>query len=393
VNLVWLSADPVVEGALGVTDRIEGARYFARRGDRVLMVTGGANDDRPCDGVPTRIVPARYVPFIAWLTLWPRVLRALQDLPFRADAVISDFGLLPPAMRWRRTLAPASRPAVVLDVRSHPVEAGALRLAAQRARFAMTLRTYGHAADAVTTIGPELRNHVARLAGIPVEPIGIWTSGCAWCDRAPDVSGDDPLPADLRGRFVVLYHGMITAGRGLADAIRGVAIAGRSAPDLTLVLLGDGGARRELERLVARLGATGHIRFLDPVPHDRVPAFLRTADVGLAPWPPSWDMQANRPLKLTEYLCSGLPVVMTDITPHRIVPHDASFAFWAGDGTPEAFASAILSARAVGPELRGRGRLAAAWAAPRLGWSRQFEILEDTVHRCLARRGSDAIRR
>jgi hypothetical protein len=140
VNLVWLSADPVVEGALGVTDRIEGARYFARRGDRVLMVTGGANDDRPCDGVPTRIVPARYVPFIAWLTLWPRVLQALQDLPFRADAVIYDFGLLPPAMRWRRTLAPASRPAVVLDVRSHPVEAGALRLAAQRARFAMTLR-------------------------------------------------------------------------------------------------------------------------------------------------------------------------------------------------------------------------------------------------------------
>jgi glycosyltransferase involved in cell wall biosynthesis len=161
--------------------------------------------------------------------------------------------------------------------------------------------------------------------------------------------------------------------------MRGVDIARRTAPDLAFVLLGDGGAREDLRSLVVELGLRDVVRFIDPVPQDRVPDFLRSATVGLAPWPPSWDMQANRPLKLTEYLCMGLPVVLTDVTPHRIVPADAPFAFWAGDGGPQAFADAILEAYAARDDLPALGRTAAAWAAPRLGWAEQFAVLEGAI--------------
>jgi glycosyltransferase involved in cell wall biosynthesis len=158
-----------------------------------------------------------------------------------------------------------------------------------------------------------------------------------------------------------------------------VAIAAPDVPDLRFVLLGDGGARRDLESLTAQLGLSDRVRFVDPVPNDQVPAFIRASDVGLAPWPPSWDMQANRPLKLTEYLCLGLPVVLTDITPHRIVPTDAPFAFWAGAGTPEDFATAIRGAHARRERLPGLGDTAARWARPRLGWSDQFDVLEAAI--------------
>ena len=114
-----------------------------------------------------------------------------------------------------------------------------------------------------------------------------------------------------------------------------------------------------------------------------MPDFLRSATVGLAPWPPSWDMQVNRPLKLTEYLCLGLPVVLTDITPHQIVPTDAPFAFWAGDGTPQAFADGVLEAHAAADTLPSLGRMAASWAAPRLGWSEQFATLEGAIDACM----------
>ncbi len=385
MNLVWVSADPVVRGSLGVTDRIEGPRHFIRRGHDVLLITGGRPEDRPFADIPTRIVPATYVPLVTWVTLWPGVMAALRDMTEPVDAVVSDFGLLPPVMRWakeRRAAAGDRGPAVILDVRSHPVEAGPVQLAAQRARFAMTLRKYGRAVDAVTTISPELQEHVARLARLPRQSVPIWTSGCAWCDDPPPLFEQDeraPFPEDVRGRFVLFYHGMLTAGRGLADALRGVAIAAPDVPDLRFVLLGDGGARKDLEEVAGRLGLWDRVRFLNPVPNDQVPAFIRAADVGLAPWPPSWDMQANRPLKLTEYLCLGLPVVLTDIVPHRIVPRDAPFAFWAGQGTPEDFAAAIRDAHARRDRLPDLGEQASRWARPRLGWSDQFDVLEAAI--------------
>jgi glycosyltransferase involved in cell wall biosynthesis len=381
VNIVWLSADPVVRGALGITDRIEGPRYFLRRGHEVLMITGGGAGAAPLGDIPTRIVRTRYLPFAAWLTLWPGVLRTLRRLDTVPDVIVSDFGLLPPAMRWARRVrrSGAAAPKVVLDVRSHPVEASRGRLAIQRLRFALTLRRYGRSVDSITTIGPELAAHVGGLARVDPSAIAVWTSGCAWCDAEPDSTADDPFPESVRGRFILFYHGMITAGRGLADAMRGVDIARRTAPDLAFVLLGDGGAREDLRSLVVELGLRDVVRFIDPVPQDRVPDFLRSATVGLAPWPPSWDMQANRPLKLTEYLCMGLPVVLTDITPHRIVPADAPFAFWAGDGGPQAFADAILEAYAARDDLPALGRTAAAWAAPRLGWAEQFAVLEGAI--------------
>jgi hypothetical protein len=100
MNLVWLSADPVVEGSIGVTDRIEGPRHFLAAGHDVLVITGGGAQDRFMPGIPTRIVPVRYVPLAAWMTLWPGVLSELRSLLYPPDAIVTDFGLLPPAMRW-----------------------------------------------------------------------------------------------------------------------------------------------------------------------------------------------------------------------------------------------------------------------------------------------------
>src|SRR5438105_1738526 len=69
MRIVWVSADQVAVGELGVTDRIEGPRYFLRRGDDVLLVTGGPPGARPIEDIPTRFLRARYLPFVAWIAL------------------------------------------------------------------------------------------------------------------------------------------------------------------------------------------------------------------------------------------------------------------------------------------------------------------------------------
>jgi glycosyltransferase involved in cell wall biosynthesis len=377
----------VAEGALGVTDRIEGARHLSGRGHTVTVICGARPGARPVPGVTTRFIESTYRPFLAWAALWPGVGAALDELDPAPDVVLSDFALLPPAERWvrRRRRATGERgPSLVLDVRSHPVEAGTVRLAAQRARFALTLRRYAGRADAVTSISPGLRDHVARLGRLSPNDIPIWSSGCSWADRpAPPPAWPHEHDPALRQRFVVLYQGSLSLGRGLLQAVRAVDLARRDVPDLTLLFLGAGPGRGELEGLVERLDLGTRVAFLDPVPHHRVPEFLAAAHVGLAPWPPTWDMEVNSPLKLAEYLSFGLPVVITDIVPHRIVPPDAPFAFWASTAEPEALAGAMVEAAGRRDQLADLGRQAGEWARPRLGWAAQVDVLEEALRRAV----------
>lgn len=382
MRIFWLSSDTVGEGSLGTTDRLEGARYLLRRGHEVTVVCGATPSDRPAADIPTVFVPTRYRPFLAWFDLWPgvgRILGALEDPP---DVVVSDFALLPPLMRWigGREQAGLPVPATVLDVRTPPVEAGRVRTIAQRARFSMTLKLYAHRVEAITAITEGVRDWAAAIAGWSPDQVPVWRSGCSWCeDEPPTAPWPMELPQEFRHRFVVLYHGTMTPGRGLLEAVRAVDLLRASGAEVALVLLGGGSAVPALHRLVRDRGLQDHVRFVDPVPHHRVPEFIGAADVGLVPLPPRWEWEISSPLKLTEYLCSGLPVVLTDIVAHRIVPSDAPFAFWSPTAQPEGLAAAIRAAHDRHPELPALGRQAKVWAAPRMGWSAQLGMLEQVL--------------
>src|SRR5262245_43220244 len=132
MRVLWLAGDPVSEGAMGVTARIEGVRDLLRRGHDVTLITAAPRSARAIPGVPTVFVRTRHVPFVAWMVLWPRVGAVLRGLPTIPDVVVTDFALLPPVMRWIEQVGRhgRGRPGIVLDVRSHPVEAGRIRLAA-----------------------------------------------------------------------------------------------------------------------------------------------------------------------------------------------------------------------------------------------------------------------
>jgi len=386
--ILWASADPVAEGNPGVTDRIEGVRYLLRQGHDVHLVCGAGPEHRPVPGIPSTFLPTRYVPFAGWVWLWPRLLGELRLRGPGADAIVTDFALLPPILWWRNRLRSAGQaaPAIVLDVRTPPVEAGGVRTWVQRRRFAATLRLYARRADAVTAMTERLRDEVARLARLDARTIPVWGSGCSWCDR-PALPSPGPRPGEIEDRFVVIYHGSISRGRGLIEAVQAVRIVAAEAPDLTLALLGAGPAVGDLRRLAARLGVQDRVAFLDPVPHDRVREVLEGADLGLVPLPRKWEWELSSPLKLMEYLCMGLPVALTVIAAHRIVPPDAPFAFWAPSADPEALASALLAAYRRRAELPELGRQAALWARPRLGWDPQFAVLDRTIRAAVEARG------
>ena len=381
---LWLSADPVADGALGVTDRVEGVRRLRREGHEVSLICGGSRDHRGVEGVPTVFLPTRYVPLLGWIWIWPRLIRVLRERGPRTDVVISDFAVLPPLMWWRDRRRRAGRPApaVILDVRTAPVEAGRIRAGLQQWRFGATLRRFGRRVDAITTISEGLRSEVAKRSRLDPSSIAVWRSGCSWCDDTPAGGTETPRSSLLgQGRFMVVYHGSLSPGRGLFDAIAALDELRDDAPDMDLVLLGAGSAVPALREMATGRRLEDRVIFLDPIPHAQVRAVLSAAHLGLVPLPPRWEWQVSSPLKLMEYLCAGLPVVLTEIDPHRIVPSDAGFVFWAGAGSPGELAGALRLAYESRDRLAALGDEAARWARPRLGWEPQLAVVAALVER------------
>jgi glycosyltransferase involved in cell wall biosynthesis len=95
---------------------------------------------------------------------------------------------------------------------------------------------------------------------------------------------------------------------GLFSAI--ASLAGRF-PGLRLVLVGDEGEARfrELEREARACGIRDRVRFAGRVPHDRIPEALAECHIGLATAPANLLRKYAFPLKITEYMALGMPVI------------------------------------------------------------------------------------
>jgi glycosyltransferase involved in cell wall biosynthesis len=85
-----------------------------------------------------------------------------------------------------------------------------------------------------------------------------------------------------------------------------------AAPPARLIIIGEGPRRLQLEELVQRLGARERVVFKGLMPRTSVYAHLRSADVYIST---SWV--EGLPNAVLEAMAAGLPVVLSDIPPHR----------------------------------------------------------------------------
>ena len=95
---------------------------------------------------------------------------------------------------------------------------------------------------------------------------------------------------------------------GIETAIRAVAIARQTLPELRLAIAGSGPQRQELEVLVSTLGLDDCVEFAGRLDASRITEFYNSADAMLNP-----TTVDNMPNSVLEALASGVPVVTTDV--------------------------------------------------------------------------------
>lgn len=141
----------------------------------------------------------------------------------------------------------------------------------------------------------------------------------------PGAAGSIPF-ARQPGQVVLVFAGAFRPWHGalhLVRAMRQLHTRGRT--NVIAVLIGAG---PEWPRIRAEAEGLESVILTGAVPHDRMPACLAAADIGIAPF----DVTAHKPLqlgfywsplKVFEYMAAGLPVIAPNLDRLRhIVRHD-----------------------------------------------------------------------
>ena len=196
----------------------------------------------------------------------------------------------------------------------------------------------------------------------------------------PDATGRVPFTRS-DGDVVAVFSGAFRAWHGaihLVDAIRRLRARGRH--DIKAVFVGDG---PELPRIGAAAAGVDGITLVGAVPHHQVPAILAAADIGVAPFDvaghPSLAHEFHwSPLKIFEYMASGLPVVAPRIERLADIVRHGHEGLLYDAANPDALAEALESLA----DRAARHRLGAAArdrAVSEFSWSSHCRRLSDAI--------------
>jgi glycosyltransferase involved in cell wall biosynthesis len=185
------------------------------------------------------------------------------------------------------------------------------------------------------------------------------------------------------GHVVAVFAGAFRTWHGaghLVEAIRTLRQRGERRVDA--VLVGDGPEFERVRQMATRLDG---VTLTGPISHAEMPAQLAAADIGVAPF----DVSAHAPLtlgfywsplKVFEYMASGLPVVAPAIPRLAGIVRDGHEALLYDPQNPLALADCLT--RLLDPELRQRLGAAARERVVRdFSWAAHCRHLDEALRR------------
>jgi len=164
-----------------------------------------------------------------------------------------------------------------------------------------------------------------------------------------------------------LYVGRLKRYKGLEFAVRALALARRTRPDLRFDIAGTGDARGELERIARREGVTDALRFLGFVTEEVKVRLLRTAWANVFP-----SVKEGWGITTMEAAACGTPSLASNSPGLRDSVRDGETGYLVPHGDAEALARRMLEL-ADRPALVSQLGRAARAHAERHTWERTAE--------------------
>ena len=174
---------------------------------------------------------------------------------------------------------------------------------------------------------------------------------------------------------VVLYLGLVMAGRGIAELCRAMA----EVPGAVLVVAGFGVDYERYKAEAAALPHADRIVFPGGVPPTEILPLIAAADVSAMPVQgDTLNHRLNTPTKLFDAMGAGVPVVASDLPGMAPIVRDTGCGELCDPDDPADIARALRAILEASPERRAAYREACLAAARgTYSWGRQASTLLD----------------
>ncbi len=235
-------------------------------------------------------------------------------------------------------------------------------------------REVWNAADIVLPVTNVLADSV-RAAGVPDDKIMVIQNGVSDSFLTQRDGKGIRARYALEDRLVLGFAGFVRDWHGVDRIIRFIARQQRK--DIHFLLVGDGPARKELERLAADKGVLEQVTITGVVQREEVPDYIAAFDIALQPAVTAYAS----PLKIFEYMALGKAIIAPDSANIREVLKDGEDAALFLQDDDAAFDKALLK---LVDDASLRARLGAAARASLirqdLTWAGNARRVEEIAH-------------
>lgn len=143
----------------------------------------------------------------------------------------------------------------------------------------------------------------------------------------------------LEGKFVVLYIGAHGVANHL-DQVLDAAHLLKNSPEIVFLFIGTGMKKAELIERATREHLS-NVRFLDPVPKERIANYIYASDIGLAVLKKLDIFKTVYPNKLFDYMVCRRPIIVAIDGAARSLVEDARAGVYVAPEDPQALCDAV----------------------------------------------------
>ena len=373
-HLIWVFPDSLFE-VLDSATWLETTNELRKLGWQVTLISMGPPGKTAIRDISVTCISPPNIYFLRQVIFHFNVLQIIIQNIENIDIVLfhqmSVPWLLP--IRILRRITRKRYPLMVLDTRTVPMTIKTWK-DQLRAWFYNLMNSFANRwADGQTAI--TLR--MAELVQIPPRKLwGIWPSGVNFERFSSGFSTRNWPSNGEQIRFI--YTGALYPERNILTFCEAIFQAAQENMNIHLSIIGKGPQLSTLEDFANR--TNGLIKVLSPVPHEQMPNILAIYHVGVLPFPDLEIFRVSSPVKLFEYMASGMVVLATEIDCHTDVISSEEFVFWAKDSTKAGLYQAVKQITNSRTRLKDKG-IAAVNAVQSFSWQQSAKKLSDSLER------------
>jgi len=333
VEILWVTAKRF--GAdLAKTTQLAVSNSFAKQGWGVIFVApdlagaiGDADKFLTEDGPFLVDVKRSKRPGLGWITFG-------KSLKSTLPLVLRDNDIEVALVEWQavagsyRALNKAGIPWLIVD-RSPPV----FRSLTGRLQWFEYRRAYKIAAKKGAS-GSVLKSKALaewhQINGRAIEPVTILEAG---------VEVSRFKPTEFLGTPSILHHGQLDAERDIEKLVEIGKVLHTRGIEFDMLIAGAGNRLTELQE---QSELHDWLWVFEALKSEEIPAFIERCHIALFPLPDTEIWGLASPLKVREWAATGLPMILSDITPHRSIGERNWAKLIRPDATVDEWADAVI---------------------------------------------------